>query len=382
MFSEKILFNLISNEVLGNALPDGFCLPEKDFESLYRLSKQHEIAHLVGNALLNNNLLPTGKVGNAFKDQIMFAVYIYEQQNARLKKVIDIFEREKIANIPLKGVEIRKLYKEPWMRNSCDIDILVREEDADRATKVLIDSGFKSNGKKGFHDIHLSFGDVNLELHFNILENVRQIDGVLSEVWDHTEKVTEYCYRETPEYFVFHHIAHMAYHFIAGGCGIRPLLDLKILQINNFYDETKLMPLLEKSQLVTFYETIKQLVGVWFNGGEYTEILKSVEQYILTGGVYGTRDNRTLTGVALNRQNKKRYLFKLAFPAYNLMCGQYPVLRKHKWLLPFCYIGRLFRKTFGKDRKRVHKQIKSTFAYSDERIEQTNALLKSLNLSK
>lgn len=379
---EKKFFNLINNEVFGTPLPQDFSLTEKEIDFIYRLSKKHELAHLTGDALLRNKLLSGEKMTNLFKDQVMFAVYIYEQQNARLKTITSVLEREKIANIPLKGAEIRKLYADPWMRNSCDIDVLVHEEDAERATKALVDSGFDSNGKMDFHDIHLFYGDVHLELHFNILENVKQLDGLLSEVWEYSEKITEFTYRETPEYFVFHHIAHMAYHFLSGGCGIRPFLDVKILRDNNYYDENKLLLLLEKSGLTKFYEEVKSLADVWFNGGEYSEIGKMMETYILIGGVYGSKENGIAAGVASNGQNKKKYILKLAFPSYRSMCSQYPILRKHKWLLPFCYIARLFRKTVGKDRKHVKNRIEKTMSYSNDKVETINALLKTLNIKK
>lgn len=42
----------------------------------------------------------------------------------------------------------------------------------------------------------------------------------------HADPVSEYEYQERPEFFAYHHLAHMKYHFVHGGCGIRTFLDL------------------------------------------------------------------------------------------------------------------------------------------------------------
>lgn len=61
--------------------------------------------------------------------QIVFrVVYCYKRMNYEYEQVCDALEKAEIPFIPLKGVVIREYYPEPWMRTSCDIDILVREK--------------------------------------------------------------------------------------------------------------------------------------------------------------------------------------------------------------------------------------------------------------
>ncbi len=57
------------------------------------------------------------------------------------------------------------------------------------------------------------------------------MDTILETVWEHASPVKEgeYCYRMTEEFFLFHQITHATYHFISGGCGIRPFIDLALL---------------------------------------------------------------------------------------------------------------------------------------------------------
>lgn len=371
------IFSLIRNEIYGEPLPNDI---EYDVKRLFAISKRHDIAHLIGDALFRNKLISEDKAATFFKQQIVMAVYRYEKQTAEIKRISDAFSEAGIEYIPLKGTVIRELYPEPWMRTSCDIDILIHEKDIEKATESLFGIGFETDGKKNYHDIHFYCGDIHLELHFNICENKKQLDVGLSKIWDHAEKVGDYEYRESPEYFVFHHIAHMAYHFLAGGCGIRPFIDLRILKQKGFYSEEKLLPLLEECNLVDFYRSVCKLTDVWLGEGKHDQLTLRMEKYIISGGVYGSSDNANAAGAAESK-GKRKYLFKIAFPPYKTMCIIYPSLVKRKLLLPFYYIHRILTKVFGKDRKRVKAKIDSTMSQSKDKIEAVDELLKNLGLN-
>lgn len=381
MTTEKLLFYLIRNQIKGENLPENLYLSGEIMPQLYRLSVWHDLAHVVGNALICNNLFSNDKMLELFNQQIFLAVYRYEQQKAELEKISEAFNSAKIIFIPLKGVVVREFYPEPWMRTSCDIDILIHEEDVDKAQAVLIENGYKTDSKKGLHDIHFYNENIHIELHYNVCEGVSQIDELLSKVWDYSEKVAGYKYAEKTEYYVFHHVAHMAYHFLAGGCGIRPFIDLWLLQQKGFYDEEKLLPLLEKSNLVKFYRSVCKLMNLWMNGGEYDELAAQLNKYIISGGIYGNKDNESVVGAA-NHKGKKRYIFKIAFPSYKRMCIIYPSLKKHKLLLPFYYIHRIYIKVLGRDRNKVKSKINKTMSQQNDKISDMKLLLKALDLKK
>ena len=66
------------------------------------------------------------------------AVFRYEQLNYENERICMALEKAQIPFIPLKGSIIRKYYPESWMRTSCDVDVLVHEEDAEKAVDVLV----------------------------------------------------------------------------------------------------------------------------------------------------------------------------------------------------------------------------------------------------
>lgn len=372
------LFALIKSTISGIHFPDGTNL---DYKELYALSKKHDLVHLVAESLIKNNLLEKDSGAyQAFSKEKIKAIYRYEQQNHELKNVRDVFQKNNIQFVPLKGSILRDYYPEPWMRTSCDIDILIHEEDLEKAKDALLSIGFTTDGVRNYHDISFLKGLTHVELHFNICEANKQLDTLLSKVWDYVKQYDGYEYRETNEYFVFHHIAHMAYHFLTGGCGIRPVLDLWILRNKQAYDEEELIKLLNQCHLVSFYKQACLLSEVWFDDKPHDETTLLMEKHIIDGGVYGTQDKGAVTGLAKHKGSKTRYKLSIAFPPYKDMCNIYPKLIKHKLLLPFYYIHRIFSKCFGKNAREVRKRSKVINNASRKEAKEFSLLINKLGL--
>ena len=60
----------------------------------------------------------------------------------------------------------------------------------------------------------------------------------------------------------------------------------------------------------------------------------------------------------------------------------YPSLEKHKILLPFCYIHRIFSKLFGKGRERVKNRIDRIMNSPNDSIDAAETLLNDLGLKQ
>ena len=217
----RAMMDLIASEVCGKSIDKSqYSLTDEELVKLYKLSKSHDLAHLVGDALTKNNLIGDGEIKAKFQKQIMLAVYRYEKINYELGRLRKVLNEAKIPFIPLKGSVLRKYYPEPWMRTSCDIDVLVHEEAVDQTAQIIVDKLGYTYEKKQYHDISLmSDGGVHLELHHTIKENKANIDALLSECWDYAAPSDDYECCFTNEFFYFHQIAHASYHFLHGGCG-------------------------------------------------------------------------------------------------------------------------------------------------------------------
>ena len=337
----QVLMGLLKSRVTG-APADiaGFsALSEQEQQKLGALSRSHSVSQLVGDALGGSlGALPT--VAPLVQDTLgalgRTEVMEYDRQ-----QITGVLKQAGIPFIQLKGARIRGYYPEPWMRSSGDIDILVHEQDAERAAGLLEQQLQCTRGARCYHDILLTTPEgVELELHFSLRINVPDIDRLLARVWEQSRPVQDSCeYVQTPEFFIFHVVAHMVHHFLSGGFGIRFLLDYFLLQQKLRWDDRAVSELCREAGIETFRQNMQQLVQVWFRDGSYTPQAQRMEAYILEGGIFGSREN----GIAVQQnQHDSRfyYLLRRVFPKTAYMRATYPELRDRPYLLPVCHVRR------------------------------------------
>ncbi len=352
---------------------------------LFSLTKKHDLAHLLAAGLDKNGLLDgEQELGKKLLQEQVMAVYRYEQLHYELGELCDTLKEAKIPFIPLKGSVLRAYYSQPWLRTSCDIDVLVREEDLGRATETLVEKlGYENKGR-GPHDVSMySLSGNHIELHYDLVEEGRASEArkILSETWEHT-KVKEgsvYHHEMTDERFYFYHIAHAAKHFENGGCGIRPFIDLFILDGLEGADEEKRNAVLEKGGLLKFAQAARRLSQVWLGNAEHDEVTEQMEYYVLRGGVYGNTENRVVLQQR-RKGGKFKYVWSRLFLPYNVMKFQYPVLQKHRWLTPFMQVRRWFKIIFRGRVKRAMGELKYNSNVSEEESAKAQAFLNDVGL--
>lgn len=359
----QILFALVRSAICGTKLPD----IEKVIystvygEELFCISKKHDILHLISLGLEKYDFLLTDFNNDVFRKSILATIYRHEQLDYEYNNLCKILEIERIQYLPLKGAVIRDFYPEPWMRTSCDIDILVREEDVEKAKFVLINDYGYSFQSKGSHDISFfSPNDTCIELHYKLIEDriVKNANKVLSEIWNVVERKEgyEFCYKMPDEYLYFYHIAHMAKHFQNGGCGIRSVLDLWILNQIPEVNMDRRNILLQKGGLLRFANIVRELSGVWFENKKHDSITLHLEKFIICGGIYGNNGNRIIVKQQ-KKGGKAKYALSKIFIPYEEIKFHYPILQKHHWLLPIMEVRRWCKLLFCGHRNRVMKEL-------------------------
>ncbi len=83
----------------------------------------------------------------------------------------------------------------------------------------------------------------------------------------------------------------MAKHFIYGGGGIRPFIDLWLLKEKMVIDYDLLYEMLQETKLIDFYNSASTLADVWMLGHKHNSITDQMELFIFKGGVYGSATN-------------------------------------------------------------------------------------------
>lgn len=382
----RMMMDLINAEIFGGEISSAdFGVPTNDeLKSLYKLSKSHDLVHIVADALIKHNLIANADIKSVYESAIMSAIFRCENINCEFDSIKSALSDAKIKFIPLKGAVIRKFYPEQWLRTSCDIDILVSEDNIDAASDYLIRTlGYKLE-EKAYHDYSLfSPGGVHLELHFSIKEADDDLDRVLEQAWDFTVPCADnpYEYVFTNEFLLFHLYAHAAYHFKdGGGCGVRPFIDVKLLKNRIGYDRAKLTDLLSHAKISVFADYFDKLSDVWFGDGERDDVIDETENFIFNGGVYGSIENKTAARQSVKKGKFRNLLSRIWMP-YEQLCQIYPRLKGKRILQPFYEIKRWF-KLFRKDvRKRSIGELKTNNAMTAEKVASTDKMLKDLGLN-
>ena len=380
------IVKLIGSEVCGSTLSLSCNSPitDKDLAEMYSIAKKHDIAHILSSALINNGLLTASAMENVYREQVYSTLYRYENQCYAFDKVCDVLEKEKIKYIPLKGAVIKEIYPQPWMRTGCDIDILVHEEDVQKAADAIADSlGYAKKGM-GKHDIQiLSTENIYVELHFTLLEEDASpaMAKVLAKAWDYATPCEDGVYRHefSDAMFYFYHLAHMAKHFTGGGCGIRPFLDLWLMENNKNYGAAETTALLKKAKLTDFAKSASKLSRVWFSNEEHDKVTKIMEEFIFSGGSFGSTET-----IMLSEQQKAggriKHILSRIFIPYDDLKGQYPIIKKYKFLTPICEICRIFTLIFGKRKNFRKNYIGKLKSVPDEHLEDIDYLFKKTGL--
>ena len=380
---------LIASEVFGekweskrNAL-----LTQEYLEELFSVARAHDVAPILASALIRQKLLPDeSPIKAKWIEAQMSAIYRYARLDYEAQRIFALFEERKIPFIPLKGAVIRNFYPEAYLRTSCDVDVLIQKEDLERAKAALVEGlGYAPVATKET-SLDISFtspGGVMLELHYALIAERRlpAANKILSRVF---EKATprdgfSYYLEMQPEVFMLYHVAHMAKHFVNGGCGIRSYIDLYLLTRSFSYDKERFLSLLKKADLESFYLACMDLCAVWFAGKESGALSQRMEAFVFFGGAYGSMKNHIAVKGAKGKSKLSIWLRIIFLPRRNLEI-LYPQLRENPNFL-WMYQIRRWCGVFKKEkRQKIKDRSEASRAITRENQEEIRGLLQELEL--
>lgn len=348
--------------------------------SVYRLAKKHDLAYVVADFVSRNKIeIENAELSARLQKEELIAIYRHEQMKFAFDQICAILDEAHISYVPLKGAVIKAYYPCEYIRTSCDIDILIHEEDLDHAVNCLKEHGY-SCADNHYHDISLySPNKIHLELHFNLHEDMDALDDVLKDAWEYTSCTQGSRCDFSKEFFVFHMYAHMAYHFLAGGCGIRSLLDIWIMEHKMDAHYSCAEALLKKAGIYTFASEMCKIANACFSDHEIDGFSDLVLKYIFSGGVFGTKENY----VAVRKTKTKNpllYAWKRLFAPYKFMAAVYPALKKRPFLLPFYWLARCVSIVFKGKVKTIASELSWVNHVSDNAISEVAEIRSRMGL--
>ena len=385
--SEKVVraFFALLASALNNS-PVGETVSETDVDTLravISLAKRQDLVALLAHGLeVCGIAIADEELCAVIKRETMSSFIRYERSNYELHAICRALGEAGIPHIPLKGSVMRRYYPEPWLRTSCDIDVLVKAEDVDRAAEQLVSALGYEIGERGSHDLGLKArSGVYLELHFDLNEPDYKSFACLDAVWDHVSARdgSEYTMDMRWDVFCFYHVAHMAKHVVNGGCGVRPFIDLWLVRRSEEFDEAATLSLLGREGLLDFFECAVRLSDVWFSADEPDDRSLDMQAYILDGGLYGNVEQRVRIQ-QVKRGGRLKYALSRIFLPYSQMKYRYPIVVRHRWLMPFMHVRRWFGILFGGGVRRSINELKAAGAVGDGEMDATRRFLSDIGL--
>lgn len=287
------------------------------------------------------------------------------QHDNSIKRIRSVLDEEHISYVLLKGAVLRNLYPEITLRTSSDIDVLIHENDVEHAVVKLEEKTDFAKRSLDYHDISMVNSRVHLELHYNIKQNDEKIDKLLSKAWEYAVPTHEgSMHGFTSEFQMFYIVAHMSHHFFHGGLGIRPFIDLWLIQHKTAFNAIELEKMLDSCGLLQFYRECCYLSDVWMSDEKHSETTKLFENFCLSGGVFGNEKFR----IAGSQRRKRgwQYIGSRVFPPKYQVKEFYKDPSGKDHALPYYYVKR-WRSWLSKERRAdLRRQIEATVTSDKE----------------
>ena len=115
------------------------------------------------------------------------AAMLYMRQSAALREIEDRFERRGIRYAIFKGAAIReRIYDDPSVRISWDIDVLVAPDQRADAARALVDAGYhlRVDPALASHEVALTKDQVAIDLHWELLRPGRAPASMTGQMLD------------------------------------------------------------------------------------------------------------------------------------------------------------------------------------------------------
>lgn len=370
------LIYLLKCALRGEQVRDFVKWSEKvDWERLYQTAKYHSIESMVYIALEPNVVaLPDAdrKLLDTWRQEKEHNTYRALLMDIERENIFAFMEEKGIWYMPLKGVLLKEMYPLPEMRQMTDNDILFDKNYRQDIYDFMVQNGYEVlEYDESNHDEYIKSPVYNFELHTDLFSEEHEL------VWqDYYGNIKEqlckdtgnnYGYHFNDEDFYVYMTVHAYNHYRRKGTGLRTVLDYYVYVKSKWgtLNQEYLRQQLEELGVAEFEEDIRHLSFRLFDSAEdFSNVSWSFEEremleYILDAGTFGTSENdvrykmRNIQGDDREPTAgvRMKYLLGRLFPDMEYFKEYYPLVYRHKWLVPFACIYRFLKVLFVKQKK-------------------------------
>ena len=379
-------FNKILISIVRSALTKEKAAVPSDFDTakLFKTSNDHHIMNIVYSGSILSGLDK--------KDPFVQKLFIgagkemirSELQQKELSLLFDEFEKQDVEYMPLKGINLKKIYPAPEMRVMSDADVVINQNDYPRIQKLMERLGYTFECESN-HEYIYRKDTLLLELHKMLIPSYNEdYYSYFGSGFAKGVKNRGSLYKMSPEDEFIFIFAHFAKHYRDGGIGIKHLIDIYVYlnhykNIDKKYIEKELLSL----GLYDFYINVLHLIDVWFENKKSSPLTDFMSEVIIESTAYGTRDKH-ITAQALRISKGKHRAFRMfisrLFPPLSVMKISYKSLIKFPFLVPVFWVVRIFDALINK-RQRVKIQLDNIKEISENEVLGYEKTLKYVGLS-
>lgn len=358
-----------------------------DLQAAYPVLKRHHMATLVYEGAVCCGIDRGLPVMQKLFQSYLRLMLISERQMAAVERLWAAFDEAGIAYMPLKGCVMKAKYPKPELRVMGDADILIRLEQYETIVPILEGLGFSAKHESD-HELVWVCDDLYLELHKRLIPSYnKDFHKYFGDSWSLAKVCNGSRYAMTAEDGMVYLFTHFAKHFRDGGIGCRHVVDLWVyLRSVPEMDEESVRREIQKLGLLKFYLHVRELLDVWFEGADESEMSDLLTELVFSSGSFASVASQNISYAVRNKRhsfwgfnNRLNYLWRTMFPDVDMLKDKYSILKKAPWMLPVVWLIRPFYKVlFERDSLERHEQ--NLQVLSDENVNARQELLRRIDL--
>lgn len=323
-----------------------------DWSEIIRFAFRHQIVSLIYYGVIYSGINVPKDDLQILENMALKNMSVDINQIYAIKRLEEEFNLNQIEYMLLKGSVLKHIYPKTDMRTMGDIDILIRTEQYEKISDIMIKLGYSFDAESS-HDFEWTSKFAHIELHKSMIPpQDADFYKYFHSGWEKSHKCSNnsYSYSISDEDQLIYVFTHFAKHYRSAGIGIRHMLDLWIIlkkypQIN----QNTVFEALESIGLLEFYKNIIYVLEVWFDNKPSTEKSDYITEYIFESGAYGLQKNRIISKSVKKSDDEStlemraKHIKSMLFPNIASMKLAYPILKKFPFLLPAVWIFRFFK---------------------------------------
>ena len=350
----KQFFTLLQSFIYEEEPAD---IQEYNWDEIYHYAKIHSLAGIIGYIVTRYELCHDVNYAQNFEYQMIQTYGLQYRRKKQMKRMIDQLNSHEIDHLLMKGYIVKDLYPVPELRYFGDIDFVIRKEDRVKTDLLMKELGFET--PENWEPVYTYKRDTEYyEIHTEVLDseiNEGKQRKYFLDIWNHAIRLKEHTFVFSLEYHFIYLLAHLAKHASRRGAGVRMYLDVAIY-INTYrraLDWEYILEQLNILELKQFFYTVCTVCEKWFLLEPPCEIVRLDEEtaeqftkFTLEGGLFGfagTSDKVAVIKESGKTDSKVGIILNQIFPSADEMQPRYKYLQKHRWLLPFAWVDRIFR---------------------------------------